>query len=274
MIKKYSLILSIIIFLIIILNKSNFLNIFNKIKTPEYYQVKEVIDGDTIILENGHQVRYLGIDAPEISHENVKEECGGKEATIANIDLLKGKRIRLIADQTDKDNYGRLLRYVYTDTGELVNYTLVKQGYAQALDQPPLGKFNNFFFQAQKRAKSEKLGIWKKCFNTSSIKDPELPSKCMSTTESWKHIGDYGCVRYKVNNISYEENRNIWLNETEKVLSGFSATIFPSQFNNFIDNLVVNYKSKTIQVTGNIRMYRNRPLVIIKSPSQLRIIND
>ena len=45
-----------------------------------WYTVKWVNDGDTIVLINGWRVRYIGIDAPEIDHENQKAQPYGYKA--------------------------------------------------------------------------------------------------------------------------------------------------------------------------------------------------
>src|SRR4030042_4822810 len=71
--------------------------------------VVEVIDGDTIVVEGGYHVRYIGIDSPEI------DEFFYIEAKQMKAELLDGKKVRLEKDITDSDKYGRLLRYVYVD---------------------------------------------------------------------------------------------------------------------------------------------------------------
>ena len=38
------------------------------------YEVTSVYDGDTILLNDGQKVRYIGIDAPEIDHEGKGSE--------------------------------------------------------------------------------------------------------------------------------------------------------------------------------------------------------
>ena len=89
-----------------------------------------VVDGDTIWVKihNAIQsVRYLGINAEEW------DTACGKVATRVNRSLLEGKTLRLVADAdvSNKDRFGRLLRYVYAgDT--LVNAELVRQGVAHA----------------------------------------------------------------------------------------------------------------------------------------------
>lgn len=42
---------------------------------------KSIIDGDTIELEGGQRVRYIGIDTPETAHPEKAVECFGAEAS-------------------------------------------------------------------------------------------------------------------------------------------------------------------------------------------------
>jgi micrococcal nuclease len=146
--------------------KKPFLNLINKgkINLDNYLKVESIDDGDTIVLENGETVRYLGIDTPETHHPIIGEECGGKEATELNKRIVLGKRVRLIKDKSDRDHYGRLLRYVFTEDGFFVNYELLKQGWAQTLEISSDNLFKHTFSDAQNIAVKNKLGIWGKCF--------------------------------------------------------------------------------------------------------------
>ena len=130
-----------------------------------YYTVKEVIDGDTIILNTGDRIRYLGIDTPELHHPTIGPECGGQEAKDENVKLLAGKRLRVEKDTTDKDQYGRLLRYVFTEDGHFVNYEIVRRGWAQVFIIYPDRKYEKMLIDAQVSAVKENLGIWKHCIN-------------------------------------------------------------------------------------------------------------
>ena len=123
---------------------------------PESALVAEVIDGDTITLEGGFKIRYIGVDTPELYP---KEEPLAREALEANRALVEGKRVRLEPDVSDKDRYGRLLRYVYVD-GKMVNAELVKLGLAEAKAYPPDTKYQSLFDGLESGARSKKLGIW------------------------------------------------------------------------------------------------------------------
>ena len=117
-------------------------------------KVTQAIDGDTIAIEGGYHVRYIGIDAPE------KGEFHYLESEQANRKLVEGRMVRLEKDISEKDRYGRLLRYVYID-GTFVNAELVRQGYARAKAYPPDAKYQVYLEAIEKEARHMKRGIWR-----------------------------------------------------------------------------------------------------------------
>lgn len=122
-------------------------------------RVARVIDGDTIELENGERVRYIGIDTPETVHPLKAVQFMGKDASEFNRKLVEGKDVRLEYDVQRTDKYGRTLAYVYL--GDLfVNAELVKQGYAQIMTIPPNVKYQELFLSLQRGAREVKAGLW------------------------------------------------------------------------------------------------------------------
>jgi len=130
--------------------------------TQETVKVERVIDGDTIKLEDGRTVRYIGIDAPETVDPKKPVQCFGPEASSADKKLVEGQTVRMEKDVSDKDMYGRLLRYVWVgDT--FVNDYLVRNGYARLDTFPPDTKYEQEFKAAQAEAKNAKRGLWTAC---------------------------------------------------------------------------------------------------------------
>ncbi len=123
---------------------------------PESARVTRVIDGDTIVIEGGYRVRYIGIDTPEIHPET---EAFGIEAWQANRQLVEGKLVRLERDISETDKYNRLLRYVYVDD-TMVNAELVRQGLAQVKAYPPDTKYQDYLEALEAEAKGEGRGMW------------------------------------------------------------------------------------------------------------------
>ena len=116
-------------------------------------KVIQAIDGDTIVIAGGYHVRYIGVDAPE------KGEAYYLESTKINKELIEGKMVRLEKDITEKDKYGRLLRYVYVDD-IFVNAEVVRLGYAFAKPYPPDIKYQPYLEAMEIEAKKTKRGIW------------------------------------------------------------------------------------------------------------------
>lgn len=133
----------------------------------ESVKVTRVIDGDTIVLESGQVVRYIGIDSPELSRG---ENCFANESTNKNKELVEGKMVRTEKDVSETDRYKRLLRYVWvgdpsTGSGQavFVNDYLVRQGYAKASTYPPDVKYLKQFVESEKYARENNRGLWSRC---------------------------------------------------------------------------------------------------------------
>lgn len=129
--------------------------------------VTKAIDGDTLEIEGGQRVRYLGVDTPETKDPRKPVQCFGKEAARKNKELVEGKRVILEKDITDTDKYNRLLRFVYLPLEDgtmlFVNDYLIREGFAKVLTIPPDVKFAEQFLEAQRKAREGSLGLWKMC---------------------------------------------------------------------------------------------------------------
>jgi micrococcal nuclease len=140
----------------------------------------ENIDGDTILVEmenrNGntreYTVRMIGIDTPETNYSYGNEpECFGKEATNKTDSLLvtaEDDVVWLEMDESDKDPYGRLLRYVWYVSkidGEVhfLNADLVREGYALAKTYEPDTSRQDELDDAEEDAIRASAGMWLEC---------------------------------------------------------------------------------------------------------------
>ncbi len=133
--------------------------------------ITHVVDGDTIDVQIGgrdERVRLIGIDTPETKKPNFPIECYGPEATAFTTSLLPvGSTVRIERDVVGRDDYGRLLGYVYmlTDgsTDTFVNLEIIRQGYATPLTIEPNSTFASAFAEAAGEAEAAGLGLWTTC---------------------------------------------------------------------------------------------------------------
>lgn len=116
--------------------------------------VTSVTDGDTIevrIGSVGYRVRYIGINTPE------RDEVCYDEARRANLALVGGRTVTLVAERENTDRFGRLLRYVYAD-GIFVNARLIEEGWAEVVQYPPNVGFASQFIALEQAAAAANRG--------------------------------------------------------------------------------------------------------------------
>lgn len=124
--------------------------------------VVTVVDGDSIhVRVEGRieKIRYIGINAPEVRHPTKGEEPGGREASAVNRRLVEGQRVRLELDVQRRDQYGRLLAYVWVDD-LMINAELVRLGYAQVMTVPPNVRYQALFLNLQREARAARRGLF------------------------------------------------------------------------------------------------------------------
>jgi len=126
-------------------------------------RVARVVDGDTIELEGGARIRFIGINTPETVDPRKAVQCFGQEASNYTKELLKDGLVVLKKDISNTDKYGRLLRYIHLPDGTFVNLKLVQEGYAYANPYPPDIAHAKEFSIAQTQAREASRGLWASC---------------------------------------------------------------------------------------------------------------
>lgn len=144
-----------------------------------HLKIINVVDGDGVIVENifnkeQEEVRFLGIDAPEIKPCNklLQDE---RETHVAGQLLMELGRmahkylLKLAPPETpvtlalEKENhqdaYGRTLAYVYLSDGKCLNEKMVADGYSKPYNLISCSQLSNFQ-KLNSIAKKKKLGLY------------------------------------------------------------------------------------------------------------------
>jgi micrococcal nuclease len=117
--------------------------------------VARVGDGDTFTCRDGRRVRLIGVDSPELAQGEP-----GRQARAALSRLAPpGTSVRLEADVTPRDRYGRELAHVWNGS-RLVNEALVLEGWAMLYTVPPNVKYADRLERAQRKARAARAGMW------------------------------------------------------------------------------------------------------------------
>ncbi|HDQ25994.1 MAG TPA: hypothetical protein ENN43_04530 [bacterium] len=124
--------------------------------------VTEVIDGDTVRISGSKRsVRLLGIDAPETNHPDFPQQRYGVESKRYLETMIKGKKVILEYNKREPfDIYNRILAYIYTAEGTMVNAEMVKTGHAYVYEKKQCSRVKELLV-LENIARQLKKGIWK-----------------------------------------------------------------------------------------------------------------
>lgn len=145
-------------------------------------QVLEIIDGDTIVVRfpDGQEevVRLLGVDTPETVDPSRPVQCFGAEASAFVADILPpGTQVRLERDIEARDQFGRLLAYVFrADDERFVNAELLALGYADISIYAPNDGYVDVLEANLTQAKTQSAGLWSACGGPDVAIDPPAPT--------------------------------------------------------------------------------------------------
>ncbi len=252
--------------------------------------ITKVIDGDTVVIEGGDHVRLLGIDADEPGYPCYYEAKNRLESLALN------KKVAIEKDKTDKDQYNRLLRYLFLDT-ENINLQLVKEGLAICRFYEPDIRHKEECAALEKEAEESKIGCkWKSTTTPTPTPTPILTSiptptptpiptsACKELTQektglqviqakdAENHYGEEKIVEGYVASTRKYSNPALFINFCKPYPNHcFSSIIWSSNWYKFPQDAATLYYNKTVRVRGDIAEYEGKPEIILYDPSQIEV---
>ena len=218
-----------------------------------FYRVKTVYDGDTVVLEDGRKIRLLGINTPEVQHKEKMADAGGEDAKAWLINKLQHTRVRLEVDAEKTDKYGRTLAHLFSEAKEHINLSLVKAGLAAISIYPPNLLYVNELLAAEKKAERDKLGIWHR------------PEYAVIPVNNLTEAGHPGWTRLVGKVVAIRNTpKSIYL----VFSSRFEARIERKWQSLFPD--VNDYLGKTVEVRGWLNKSRKHFSLLIRHPAAIR----
>jgi len=181
-------------------------------KSDYSIQVLEVLDGDTLLLEQDVRLRLRHVDAPEL------EYCAGPESQQFLEDLVKGERI--VIKEKILDQRGRALALVYLD-GQLINQLVLEAGW---------GRFHHDTTSVADQlkavgdqAKESQLGLYRPECYQSDPPDPDCAIKGnidpSDSTNKIYHLPD--CVHYDTTIVEKDRGEQWFCTEVEARSAGY-----------------------------------------------------
>ena len=223
------------------------------------YQIDYVIDGDTIVLTDKRHVRLIGINTPELSHDETPSEPGAEIAKQRLRELVSANKIVLLQyDQERKDRHGRTLAHLFLQTGENIQAVLLADGLAIPLSIPPNLSFLDCYAQVSEQARNTRKGLWA----MSRFQPKHVNS--LSSSDS-----GFNFIQGKVMRIS-DSRSSIWINLKNNVALRIDREDLPY----FDIEELFKLAGNTLEANGWLYK-RNRQLRMrIRHPQDITRISD
>jgi len=226
-------------------------------------RVVEVVDGDTVILDDGRQVRLVGIQAPKLplGRPGFERWPLADEAKHALESMVLGETVTLAYGGQRVDLYNRLLAHLFTKDGGWVQAQLLKSGLARVYSFPDNRALVAEMLRFERTSRRKKTGIWTLPYYV--VLDPEA---------SALHLERFALVEGRVQDTARVRGR-VFLNFGADWRTDFTISIAPKYWKNFL-NVGINpgdYKGRRVRVRGWLKS-RNGPMVEVTHPEQIEVL--
>lgn len=225
----------------------------------------EVIDGDTLVLSDGHEVRLVGIQAPKLplGRRGFVAWPLADEAKAALERLTLGKNLRLGFGGRRRDRHGRTLAHlIREDDGTWIQGAMLEAGLARVYTFEDNRSVAGLLLEREEAARAAKRGIWSDPFY--AILEPE---------DTPRHIGDFVLVEGRVEAAATVRGR-AYLNFGSDWRDDFTVTVAPRDRRTFFPPGwdPEAYESRRIRVRGWLESY-NGPSIDATHPEQIEVLD-
>jgi endonuclease YncB( thermonuclease family) len=130
--------------------------------TTEPVQVRYVHDGDSLVLNDNKKIRLIGINTPEIAHQDQPTQALAIKARDHLRQLLfqQGNRAQLIYGEQQQDRYRRNLAHLWLSDGRNLTAELLREGLGWAIAIPPNVSYLDCYLESEKAARTASRGVW------------------------------------------------------------------------------------------------------------------
>ena len=226
-------------------------------------KVVKVIDGDTVVLDDGKEVRLVGIQAPKLplNRPNFKEWPLAREAKDELEKLVLNQRVTLSYGGTRTDRHGRTLAHLHTDEGTWAQGEMLSRGLARVYTFADNRAAAADLLALETQAREGKRGIW--ALNYYHVQDADGKVGPPDT---------YQLVEGTVVEVADVRGR-FFLNFGSDFKKDFTAGISPKDARNFASAGLdpESLKGKRVRLRGWIDE-RNGPAMDLTHPEQVELL--
>ncbi len=227
-------------------------------------RVVEVIDGDTVVLDSGDEVRLVGIQAPKLplGRPNFPAWPLADRAKKVLAELSLGRRVGISYGGRRVDRYGRLLAHLHRDDGLWLQGEMLRRGLARVYSFRDNRAVVAEMLALEGAARNDERGIWADPFYAVRTAEPvhALPIESFELVVG--RVVDAAIVRGRA-----------YLNFGPDWRSDFTVSAAPAVRRLFERDgpELMALEGRTIRVRGWLK-WRNGPMIEVTHPEQIEVL--
>ena len=194
--------------------------------------VQRVVDGDTLRLSDGRNVRMIGLNTPELGKQGRSDEpfaVAARKRLEALVAASDG-RVGLVPGKESKDHYGRTLAHVYGADGANLEAQMLAEGLGFQVAVAPNVDLVACQQAAERNARQAGLGVWRQ--------SPVLKAEQIVTS-------GFAVLSGRVSKV--QRNRGgVWIELQDSVV----LRVAPNLLTRFDVNSLESLKGKQIEARG------------------------
>jgi len=227
--------------------------------------VSEVVDGDTLVLEDGSQVRLVGIQAPKLplGRPDFRKWPLADEAKAALAELTLGKRVRLAFGGQRSDRYRRHLAHLYDPEGHWIQGALLRRGLARVYSFRDNRALVAEMLAAENEARAARRGIWAHPYY-----------QVRTAAEAGRFVDGFELVEGRVLAVAQVRGRT-YLNFGPDWRSDFTVTI-ERPARRLFENVGLDpaaLEGRRVRVRGWLKFW-NGPMIAVTHPEQIEVLQE
>ena len=224
----------------------------------------EVVDGGTVLLDDGETVRLAGVEAPGVSDGGAESGTWplAREARQALAGLVLGRRVGLAFGGARWDRHGRLRAHlVRMDDGAWIQAALLDAGLARVHSLVDDRAAVAEMLVHERRARAGRLGIW-----------AEPRYRVRAAAEAGGGLRSFQLVEGRVRAAAVVRGRG-YLNFGDDWREDFTVSIAPRDRRRFeaAGIAVEDYEGRLVRVRGWIESF-NGPMIEATHPEQIEVL--
>lgn len=229
----------------------------------ETARIVSVIDGDTVALEDGREIRLVGLQAPKLGlgRRNFDDWPLAAEARTHLEAMVLNSEVRLSYGGRHEDRYGRLLAHLHLTDGTWVQGAMVAEGMARVYSFADNRACVEALLSLEREARHARRNMWGDTYYR--LLSADVPDELL------KHIDSFQIVEGTIQKAALVRGR-LYLNFGEDWRDDFTITIAPRDVRHFRED-VSDYSGVRIRVRGWLKSY-NGPEIVVTHPEQIEFL--